>query len=228
MIRFLAVLAVQAAFYTALIMGPAWAMSRGLDWPRGWLAVSILFAASAIGGLWLLKTDPELARERASVPRPQTLADGLATLLIALAVIGWFVGAAWDVHWLRLLPLPKIASLCAGLGVFLIGLSVIVWAFRVNSFAAAVVKIQGERHQHVIDTGPYASVRHPMYMGAILFFGGLGLILGSTSAPLVAPPLFVICFLPRIVIEEATLRRDLAGYADYESRVRARILPGVF
>jgi protein-S-isoprenylcysteine O-methyltransferase Ste14 len=70
-------------------------------------------------------------------------------------------------------------------------------------------------------------VRHPMYMGAILFFAGLGLILGSATAALVALPLFVIGFLPRMVIEEATLRRDLAGYADYQARVRARILPDV-
>jgi protein-S-isoprenylcysteine O-methyltransferase Ste14 len=82
------------------------------------------------------------------------------------------------------------------------GLSVIGWTFRVNSFAASVVKIQSERRQHVIDTGPYALVRHPMYMGAILFFAGLGLILGSTTAALVALPLFVIGFLPRMVVED--------------------------
>ena len=90
-----------------------------------------------------------------------------------------------------------------------------------------VVKVQRERHQRVIDTGPYALVRHPMYMGGIFFFAGLGLILGSATAALMAPPLFVISFLPRMVIEESTLRRDLAGYADYQSRVRARILPGM-
>ena len=228
MMRFLAGLALQMAFLTALIMGPAWAMTGRLDWPRGWLALSVLFAASALGGLWVLKTDPGLARERASISRPQTSTDGLATLLIGLSVTGWFVGAAWDVHRLHLLALPPAESLCVGLGVFLVGLSVILWTLRVNSFAAPVVKIQSERHQRVIDTGPYALVRHPMYMGAIPFFAGLGLILGSTAAALVALPLFVIGFLPRMVIEEATLRRDLVGYADYQSRVRARILPGVF
>jgi protein-S-isoprenylcysteine O-methyltransferase Ste14 len=228
MLRFLAGLTVQMAVFTALVMVPAWALTGGLDWRRGWLAVSIAFAASAIGGLWLLKTDPGLVRERTSIPRPQTRADGLATLLIGLSVIGWFVGTAWDVHRLHLVELPRAVSLWVGLAIFLIGLGVLLWTFRVNTFAAPVVKIQGERHQRVIDKGPYALVRHPMFMGAILVLAGFGLILGSTIAALVALPLFVIGFLPRMVIEEATLRRDLAGYADYESRVRSRILPGVF
>lgn len=66
MLRFLAGLTVQMAVFTALVMVPAWALTGGLDWRRGWLAVSIAFAASAIGGLWLLKTDPGLVRERTS------------------------------------------------------------------------------------------------------------------------------------------------------------------
>lgn len=226
MTRFLAGLAVQTALLIILIMGPAWAITGTLDWPRGWLAVSLLFAASAVGGFWLLKTDPALVRDRTSIPHPQTSADMFATLLIVLAAIVWSVGADWDVHRLHLIPLQPALSLGVGLVLFLIGLGVIMWTFRANTFAAMVVKIQDQ--QRVIDTGPYALVRHPMYMGAIPFFAGLGLILGSTTAALVALPLFVIGFLPRMLVEEATLRRELAGYADYQSRVRARILPGVF
>lgn len=197
------------------------------NWERGWIAVGILFLASALGGAWFLKSDPGLARERASVPRPQTLADGLATLLIVVSIVGWFVAIAADAHRLHVLgPLPPWVSLGVGLGVFLIGLAIIVWTFRVNSFAAQVVKIQYE--QRVIDTGPYAFVRHPMYCGGIVFFAGIALVLESSAAAIAALPLFVIAFLPRMVIEEATLRRELAGYAEYQSRVQSRIVPGLF
>ena len=226
--RFLAGLTVQMVMLTGLLIGPAWMLTGNFDWPRGWLAVGVLFAASAGGGLWTLRTDPGLTRERTTVQSPKTLQDGLATALIALAVISWFAAAAWDAHRLRLIPLPDTPSLGAGVGIFLAGLALILWTFRVNSFAATVVKVQTEREQRVIDTGPYARVRHPMYLGAILFFAGLGLILGSAVAALLAVPLFSIGFLPRMLIEEAVLRRDLVGYEGYQARVRARLAPGLF
>ena len=228
MTRFLVALAVQTALVSALILGPAWALNGSFAWPRGWLGVSSFFAAAALGGLWISRIDADLARERAAIPRPQTIADRLAPLLIAVSILAWFGVAAWDAHRLQLLPLPPAVSLCTGLATFAAGVAIVAWTLRTNSFAALVVKIQGERRQRVVDTGPYAWVRHPMYLGAMVFFAGLGLILGSLAAGLAAPLLIGLAFLPRIGIEEETLRRDLAGYADYQSRVRARLVPGIF
>lgn len=228
MMRFLAGLIVQTLLVIALIMGPTWAMTGGFEWRRGWIAIAILFAASAISGLLLLITDPDLARERASVPRPQTRADALASACIAVSAMVLFVLPALDAHVLHLPALQSEISLLAGVIIFLGGLGVIAWTLRTNSFAAAVVKIQKERNQRVIDTGPYALVRHPMYMGGILFMAGLALILDSAATALLALPLLVAAFMPRMLVEEAVLRRDLPGYADYQSRVRARIVPGIF
>src|SRR5262249_38051071 len=119
MARFLVGLSVQTAAFTALIIVPAWAFTGRWNWERGWIAVGILFLASALGGVWFLATDPDLFRERASVPRPLTRADGLATLLIVVAVAGWFVAIAADVHRLHVLePLPPSVSLSTGLSVF--------------------------------------------------------------------------------------------------------------
>lgn len=228
MIRILAGVMVQTVLLGALILGPAWGMTGSLDWPRGWLATGVLFATSLAGGLWFGRTDPGLAHERASLPRPQTRRDALASGAIAAAAVAWFIVAAWDAHKLRLLETPPAVSLWAGLAVFAAGVGVIVWTFQVNSFAATVVKVQDEREQRVIETGPYAVVRHPMYLGAIGFFAGLGLVLDSAAAALLAAPLFAAAFVPRMLVEETVLRRDLAGYAGYQSRVRARIVPGVF
>lgn len=227
MLRVLAGVLVQCAIFAALILGPAWVFGGPVPWPRGVLALGVLATVSALGAVWFQVTDPALARERASTPRAQTAADALAMLAIATAVVAWFVFVSWDVHSLHLPNLPTIPSLAAGFGVFLVGVATIVWTFRVNSFAATTVKVQEERAQRVIDTGPYAFVRHPMYFGAMLFFSGLGLILGSSVGALLALPLFGLAFTPRVVVEEAVLRRDLPGYADYQSRVRARLFPGL-
>ena len=96
-----------------------------------------------------------------------------------------------------------------------------------NSFAAPVVKIQKDRGQRAVDTGLYAHVRHPMYAGALLFFIGLPLLLGSWYG-LWFFPVFTVLFSTRAVLEERTLIRELDGYADYAARVRYRLVPGVW
>src|SRR6202030_2397998 len=103
-----------------------------------------------------------------------------------------------------------------GLGVVLIALCIIfVWqVFRYNSFAAPQVRIQSDRAQHVITSGPYSIVRHPMYAAAILYFVGVPLLLGSAWG-LLAVPLFILGFAARAVGEERLLRQSLAGYDDY-------------
>lgn len=114
-----------------------------------------------------------------------------------------------------------------GLVLFLASTLFTLWVFRENSFAAPVVKLQAERAQRVISTGPYAYVRHPMYSGMILFFASVPLILGSTWGLGIAP-LFLVLLALRIRIEERTLITGLPGYADYAARVRYRLLPGLW
>jgi len=99
--------------------------------------------------------------------------------------------------------------------------------FRENSFAAPVVRLQTERGQHVIDSGPYSLVRHPMYASALLYLAGIPLLLGSWFG-LFAVPLFIAGLAPRAVAEERLLRRELPGYADYMTRVRFRLIPGIW
>ncbi len=219
---------VSALLFTALIMGPAYAFTGALDWLRGWLVVGVCLFSSALGGVYFLVTDPGLVRERAKAPQTKTLADTLATLFILLVVIGFCAAAVYDSRRLQLLALPPGVSLVAGVLVFAIGVAIVVWTFRVNSFATTVVEVQEARNQRVIDTGPYRFVRHPMYFGAIGYFAGVALMLESPAMASMAIAIFPIAFLPRMLVEESVLRRDLAGYAAYQSRVRTRILPGIF
>jgi protein-S-isoprenylcysteine O-methyltransferase Ste14 len=101
----------------------------------------------------------------------------------------------------------------------------IFWVTRVNSFAASNIRV--EKDQKVIDTGPYARVRHPMYAGAIWLFVGMPLALGSWwSLGLFVP--FMPVLLWRLLDEEKILQRDLPGYTDYMRRVRFRLVPFVW
>jgi protein-S-isoprenylcysteine O-methyltransferase Ste14 len=90
-----------------------------------------------------------------------------------------------------------------------------------NRYAVVVVRVQRERGQHVITTGPYRFVRHPMYAGAILLFVGTPLLLGSWYG-LIGAAVIIGLFCVRITIEERTLRAELEGYGEYTARVPYR------
>jgi protein-S-isoprenylcysteine O-methyltransferase Ste14 len=102
-----------------------------------------------------------------------------------------------------------------------------LWTFAANSFAAPQIRLQAERGQRVIDTGPYAFVRHPMYAGGAVYLLGMALLLGSWWG-LLGAALLIVTFGLRAVGEEKMLRAGLAGYEDYARRVPYRFLPGVW
>ena len=98
---------------------------------------------------------------------------------------------------------------------------------RENSYAATAVKIQTERGHRVVSTGPYAYVRHPMYVGLVFFYIGVPLLLGSWYG-LAAAPLILCILATRAVFEERELMAELAGYREYAERVRYRLIPGIW
>ena len=100
-------------------------------------------------------------------------------------------------------------------------------AFTDNTYASQLVRIQSERGQHVIDTGVYGLVRHPMYLGASLVFVGAALLLGSVCG-LLAGLAIVGLLVLRIFGEENLLVRDLEGYKEYLQKVRYRLVPHVW
>jgi protein-S-isoprenylcysteine O-methyltransferase Ste14 len=99
--------------------------------------------------------------------------------------------------------------------------------FRANTYAAAAVRVQSERGHRVVTDGPYAVVRHPMYAGAILYFLGTPLLLGSWYG-LAFMPVFVVLLAARAVMEEGVLTRALDGYPAYAARVRYRLIPYIW
>jgi protein-S-isoprenylcysteine O-methyltransferase Ste14 len=219
---------IKAALWMLLIPALLFLSAGTLDWPAAW----IFLAEYLIGGfavmLWLARRDPGLFRERLSgaFQRGQTFWDKVFMGFIIVAWYGWLVVIGLDARRWRLSHVPTILG---AVGALLIAAGFfIVWlTFRENSFAAPVIRIQDERQQRVISTGPYAIVRHPMYAGASIYMIGMPLLLGSWLGLLVLP-LILGALTMRIFLEEAVLRKGLAGYDEYADRVRSRLIPGVW
>jgi protein-S-isoprenylcysteine O-methyltransferase Ste14 len=120
-----------------------------------------------------------------------------------------------------------LALQALGLAMLVCSTGFIMWVMRENSFAAPVIKLQTERGHRVVSTDPYAWVRHPMYSGTVLFFVGAPLLLGSWWGVAMSP-LFAVLFAIRIAIEERALIAGLPDYSDYTTRVRYRLVPGLW
>jgi len=196
-----------------------------LTYAGGWLYLGEMVALSAVFGTFGVRGDPELLRERLKPPvqKDQPLADKLVLIPFLLLVFGAMGFMAADAARWRWSMMPPFVQ-WAGCGLLLAAFLFIYWAMRANSFAAPVVKIQKDRGQTVITTGPYAIVRHPMYFGAIFYFAGTSLVLGSWWG-LATVPILTLLLAIRIGIEEKTLRMGLEGYDDYAHRVRWRLIP---
>jgi protein-S-isoprenylcysteine O-methyltransferase Ste14 len=108
-----------------------------------------------------------------------------------------------------------------------LGFVLSIWVYKVNKFAEPTVRIQTERGHKVIDTGPYAIVRHPLYLGGLIMFAGVPLALGSYWA-LIPTAVGTVVIIVRTVLEDRTLQEELAGYKEYAARVRYRLIPGVW
>jgi protein-S-isoprenylcysteine O-methyltransferase Ste14 len=182
-----------------------------------------LLANIVIASELALRRHPDLVQERM---RPPDDRDRLTRRLALVPGIGHLVVAGLDVGrfgWSSVGVAVHVAGLVAlALGMFFIG-----WTFATNRFASSAVRIQDERGHTVVSTGPYAVVRHPMYLGVLLAVLGSGFALGSWWAALVVSPIVPI-FLRRTWLEDRMLHAELAGYPDYALRTRWRVLPGVF
>jgi len=219
---------IKALFWIVSIGALLFLAAGTLDWPGAW----IFMAEFVIGGiavtLWLAWRDPGLLKERMAGPfqKGQVFWDKVFIGFIIVVWFSWLVLMALDAKRWELSRMPDALKVVGAL-LIPVGFFIVWLAFRENSFAAPVIKIQKERGQHVISTGPYAIVRHPMYAGGALYMIGMPLLLGSGLGLLVLP-LLLGALSVRIFIEEATLCKGLPGYGEYTRRVRYRLVPGVW
>jgi protein-S-isoprenylcysteine O-methyltransferase Ste14 len=217
----------QSLIWIAGMGALLFASAGTLHWPAAWAFLATMAVIALACGWWLAKTDPALLAERMRPPMrdDQPAADKKIVVAFGVASLLWFVVIGLD-RRMHASDLPW-ALQALGLALLLVSTCFIMWVMHENSFAAAVVRVQSERGHHVIDSGPYAFVRHPMYSGAIVFFAGAALLLGSWWG-LAMSLLFVVLFAIRAGIEERTLIAGLPDYREYAARVRYRLLPGLW
>jgi protein-S-isoprenylcysteine O-methyltransferase Ste14 len=207
--------AVWIVFTAALLFGGA----GRLDIPFFWLILAF-YAGFMIAGL--LKLDPELIQERI---RPGGRKPARDVLLAALPTLAQFLLAGLDVRfdWSRV-PLPVQT---AGLALMVGSWIFVAWAMWVNRYFSSVIRLQQDRGQVVVSSGPYAWIRHPGYVGGLVNSLAIAPALGSWVA-LAPSPILVGFFIYRTIREDRTLRQGLPGYTEYAARVPYRWIPGVW
>jgi protein-S-isoprenylcysteine O-methyltransferase Ste14 len=208
------------------LLGLVFLPAGSIGWRPGWVFVVVLALAFGASAVILARVHPVIYRARSRF-QPGTKSWDKALLAVMLpAMVAILPIAALDAgrfHWSRL---PAWAVVF-GYAAMLSGIALTGWAQAVNPFFEPGVRIQSERHQRVIDTGPYRFVRHPGYIAAIVLFFGMALALGSQWA-LVPAVLASMLLVLRTYWEDRLLQAELSGYPEYMRRVRFRLLPGVW
>ncbi len=219
LIGFLVAVPVYFALFMFLPAG-TWA------WTKGWLFVGVFLGTLAVVGVYLWRVNPEVVVARTGSQKGTKRWDKILVPILLAVVYAIIPVAALDdgrFHWF---PVPW--WVCGvGYVLFLVGMGILTWAEAVNKFFEVTVRIQTDRGQKVIDTGPYTIVRHPGYVGGILFFVGTALCLGSVWA-LVPAGLASALLILRTQWEDQTLQAELAGYKEYAQQVRYKLIPGVW
>lgn len=198
-----------------------------IAWSAGWIDLILLYGWLLVGIWLLLKYNPGLLEERINLSQSNQKAwDKVFILLFYLFFFAWLVLMPLDAvrfHWSQVPLVLQVVGAVALVGSFFL----ISLTFRENAFLSPTVRIQRERGQKVISTGPYQYVRHPMYAGGLLLFLGTPLLLGSWYGLLL-----VLVMIPggavRAVLEERVLREELPGYDAYMAEVKYRLIPYVW
>lgn len=212
--RFLVVLAV-------LLFLPAWT----LDYWQAWLFLAVFSASTLAITVYLMRKDQNLLRRRmnAGPAAEKEKSQQIIQFIAALAFIATIVFPALDHRFAW--STVSVHVVLAGNALVAIGFGIMFFVFKANSFAAATIAVDAE--QKVVSTGPYAIVRHPMYIGALIMLLGVPLALGSWWGLLTIIPIALV-IVWRLLDEERFLVRSLPGYTEYRDKVRYRLVPLVW
>ncbi|MBU2675684.1 MAG: isoprenylcysteine carboxylmethyltransferase family protein [Gammaproteobacteria bacterium] len=221
-LRLTVVLIAAIAVFAVIVLWPA----GRLGWVAGWIYIGIVTLYFLANLAYLERVNPELIEARMRMGKGTKSWDIVWGIVFGPILLAVYVVAGLDAirfEWSTMSPLfwP------IGLILFVSGVALLSWSMGVNPFFEKTVRIQTERDHRVIDTGPYALVRHPGYVGLFGWCVSAPFLLGSWWA-FVPAMLSVVGLVVRTALEDRTLRQELEGYAAYSQRVRYRLFPGVW
>jgi len=213
-----------------LVQSLALFLSAGkVRWWEGWVYVVIYLVSVTIFAFFMMRLNPAAIAERG---RGATAGgwkqwDKIFGLLFTLCYfLGILIVGGLDERFGWTGPMALSTQIVA-FAIYAVGLGLFGWAMISNAFFSTTVRIQDDRGHAVCDKGPYRFVRHPGYVGALLQSLAAPVMLGSLWA-LIPGVLSVLLLVARTALEDRTLRQELGGYAEYATRVRYRLLPGVW
>jgi protein-S-isoprenylcysteine O-methyltransferase Ste14 len=212
------------AVYAAWLVVP-FVLARSATWPAGWFHLGAVVVGSTAESLFVARRNPRLKARRKQIgagTKAWDLAWNVAywPLMASIAVVGGLQ------HGTGGRSLPAWAW-PAGLAVVASGFVFSAWAMGTNPHFEGTVRIQADADHRVFEGGPYRHVRHPGYLGLVLWALGTPLLLRSTwsiGAAVAAAAWIVL----RTALEDATLKRELPGYDDYTRRTRYRLVPWIW
>lgn len=184
--------------------------------------MGILFIPMFIAGLVMMKKSPDLLRKRLDAKEEQD--EQKAVLVLSgLMFLAAFIVAGLN-HRFQWIVLPDWVSYAAAV-VFLLAYALYAEVLRENAYLSRTVEVQ--ENQHVIDTGLYGVVRHPMYMSTLFLFFAMPLVLGSVISFAIML-LYIPIIAKRISNEEEVLAEGLEGYSEYREKVKYKVIPFIW
>lgn len=210
-----------------VIMGVALFWSAGrIDWWPAWALLAVMLAWIIAMGFAIIRFNPDLLAERLGPRKGGKQWDMTIMGIVGLSELARLIIAGLDQRygWTGGFP---IAAQIAALAVCALGYALGVWATASNAFFSQIVRIQTERGHAVATGGPYQYVRHPAYVGTILYQLAMPVLLASWWA-LIPGGVNAILLVIRTALEDRTLQAELSGYAEYARLVRHRLLPGIW
>jgi protein-S-isoprenylcysteine O-methyltransferase Ste14 len=210
-----------------VFMGVALFWSSGkINWWPAWASIAVMLAWSTATAIVILRFNPNLLAERLGPRKGAKQWDTALMSILGLAQLARYIIAGLDQRFGWTGGFPAAAQIIALMICFL-GYALFVWATASNPFFSQIIRIQSERGHAVATGGPYHNLRHPAYLGAILYELAVPILLASWWA-LFLSGLTVILLILRTALEDFTLQTGLTGYADYAHQVRYRLLPGIW
>jgi protein-S-isoprenylcysteine O-methyltransferase Ste14 len=215
-------IAIGIAFLAALLF----ITSGRLEWIMAWVFIGVNVVTVVINMIVLVPKYPDLIIERSRIPKGTKLWDKVLMAFAGLATLAILILTALNARF-EWAPRVSLSVQIIALIFVMLGYAMFSWAMLSNRFFSKAVRIQRDRGQTVVTDGPYRYIRHPGYVGALLYTTAMPVMLGSLWAliPCVVTVLFL--FL-RTLLEDRMLQNELEGYTDYAQRVRYRLVPGVW
>lgn len=194
-------------------------------WEEAWAFILILTTYGILLHFLILRKSPKVLQSRRHYT-PAFHIDTLILLLAGICLLLMFIIIGLDVgryQWTTHLVPPLVKYL--GFSSFVTSIMLYMLVMRENMYLSRVIEVQED--QRIVESGPYAFVRHPMYLGNLIFTISIPLALGSFIA-LIPAILFIVCFVPRILFEEKILKETLPEYHAYMLKVPYRIIPRIW